>query len=400
MSKLGDIEDIVVMKDRNTGRSRGFGYVTFATQTEADVSTRIFVARIPDSVTEDRFRSHFERYGEIIDCYMPKDPMSKTHRNIGFVTFDKTASVDKVIEEPHEIDGSVLAVDRATPKEDNQRSYGRAGGLPQRSMYGGGGGGGGAGGGRDMGMTSGIGMRGPVSGGGYGGGGYGGAGMGGGSGMGMGGLGAGGGGGGGGGAGGRRFGTEAKIFDPNKATHRGFGFVTFNDDTVAAYVANRPHEILGRSVAVDRATPTENDVAMQQSQIAAANTLLGGVGGAMRGAAAAAAAAAGGGGAGGGLGMGGMGGMGLNMGGGLVPYGLGAGGAAGYVNPSEYQTFSQYGEYAAPMGGGDMGGAYGGLAAGNLGGMQGLGGLNNNINSNPGPQRSSARGDSTRYRPY
>jgi hypothetical protein len=37
MSKFGDLEDCIVMKDRSTGRSRGFGYVTFASAEDAKV---------------------------------------------------------------------------------------------------------------------------------------------------------------------------------------------------------------------------------------------------------------------------------------------------------------------------------------------------------------------------
>ncbi|OIW20849.1 hypothetical protein TanjilG_24337, partial [Lupinus angustifolius] len=67
--------------ERSTGRSRGFGYVTFTSVDDAKEEmrappankvTRIFVARIPVSVTEETFRSHFEKYGEITDLYMPK----------------------------------------------------------------------------------------------------------------------------------------------------------------------------------------------------------------------------------------------------------------------------------------------------------------------------------------
>jgi RNA-binding protein Musashi len=86
MSKFGDLEDCIVMKDRSTGRSRGFGYVTFASAEDAKNAlkgehflgnrilevkvatpkeemrqpakkvTRIFVARIPSSVSESDFR--------------------------------------------------------------------------------------------------------------------------------------------------------------------------------------------------------------------------------------------------------------------------------------------------------------------------------------------------------
>ncbi|MFX9847069.1 hypothetical protein ABTP16_14480, partial [Acinetobacter baumannii] len=35
MSKFGELEDCIVMKERSTGRSRGFGYVTFAATEDA-----------------------------------------------------------------------------------------------------------------------------------------------------------------------------------------------------------------------------------------------------------------------------------------------------------------------------------------------------------------------------
>lgn len=37
-SAYGQLTDYIVMKDRETGRSRGFGFVTFATQQEADAA--------------------------------------------------------------------------------------------------------------------------------------------------------------------------------------------------------------------------------------------------------------------------------------------------------------------------------------------------------------------------
>ncbi|XP_020684690.1 DAZ-associated protein 1 [Dendrobium catenatum] len=123
MSKFGELDDCIVMKERSTGRSRGFGYVTFASADDAENAlesehvlgnrtlevkvatpkeemrapakntTRIFVARIPHSVTESMFRSYFETYGEITDLYMPKDQGSKGHRGIGFITFDSAGCV-------------------------------------------------------------------------------------------------------------------------------------------------------------------------------------------------------------------------------------------------------------------------------------------------------------------
>jgi len=37
-SSYGDIEDIALIKDRMTGRSKGFGFITFATQQGAETA--------------------------------------------------------------------------------------------------------------------------------------------------------------------------------------------------------------------------------------------------------------------------------------------------------------------------------------------------------------------------
>ncbi|KAH7446326.1 hypothetical protein KP509_01G051600 [Ceratopteris richardii] len=154
MRKYGELDDCIVMKDRITGKSRGFGYVTFTSVEDArkvlssqhvlngrtlDIKvatpkdemvpsaakrvSRIFVARIPAHVTEVAFRSYFQRYGSIVDAYMPKDVSSRSHRGIGFVTFESPESVDKIMNETHELGGSFVAVDRATPKEETLKSW-------------------------------------------------------------------------------------------------------------------------------------------------------------------------------------------------------------------------------------------------------------------------------------
>ncbi|KAI5418087.1 hypothetical protein KIW84_042649 [Lathyrus oleraceus] len=155
MSKFGELEDCFVIKDRSSGRSRGFGYVTFTSvddakkvlssehslgnrMLEVKVATpkeemralvkkvaRIFVGRIAPSVTEATFRSHFEKYGDITDLYMPKDLGSKTHRGIGFITFASADSVENLMKETHELGGSDVVIDQATPKEDDFKPIGR-----------------------------------------------------------------------------------------------------------------------------------------------------------------------------------------------------------------------------------------------------------------------------------
>ncbi|PNW71638.1 hypothetical protein CHLRE_16g662702v5 [Chlamydomonas reinhardtii] len=145
-SQFGALEGAEVMKDRYTGKSRGFGFVTFtdagsATRAlgvehtidgrrcEAKIAlpkgepspprtTRIFVARIPPSVTEAQFRQYFEGFGKLQDAYMPKDHSKQGYRGIGFVTFASPDSVEKVMAVKHWMNGHEIAIDRATPKEE------------------------------------------------------------------------------------------------------------------------------------------------------------------------------------------------------------------------------------------------------------------------------------------
>lgn len=307
MGKFGLLEDCIVMKDRSTGRSRGFGYVTYVSADDAKKvlesehvlgtrtlevkiatpkdqmmssatkkATRIFVARIPPTVTEPMFQNYFATYGGITDVYMPKDLITKGHRGIGFITFENSDSVDALMSETHELGGSTIVVDRATPKEEeskqpfrfSQGGYGaynaymsaatRYAALGAPTLY------------DHPGPQFGRPIRG----------------------------------------GGKkifigrlpqeatvedlreyfsRFGHITDVYvpkDPKKTGHRGFGFVTFAEDGVADRVSRRTHEIRGQEVVIDSATPVEdrstNIAGPSYVNPAEAAAAYGGYGGPMR----------------------------------------------------------------------------------------------------------------------
>ncbi|CAK9196397.1 unnamed protein product [Sphagnum troendelagicum] len=357
MLRFGELDDVIVMKDRATGRSRGFGYVTFSSAENAQKAvstqhslngrmlevkvatpreemkppakkiTRVFVARIPPIVTDEMFRSYFEKYGALTDAYMPKDLASKAHRGIGFVTYEHPDSVDRLMNESHELGGSTIAVDRATPKEEGVKMWGR--GFPGAAAYGAYGvytnaarfgGFGGAFGAYNYTGSALAGELGPAAGinnalaaanawppplppgTGYGGPGLGGPGS----------------------AHTGSYGSGApqvaplrslgtKIFvgrlpleataedlrryfnnfgrisdvyvpkDAKKTSHRGFGFVTFADEGAADRVALRTHEILGHQIAVDRAAPHDEMANSPYLKSSGAASATGGAGGPIRG---------------------------------------------------------------------------------------------------------------------
>lgn len=83
---------------------------------------RIFVAKIPSHVTEQEMKKYFERFGKVEDAYRPKDFAKNTFRGIGFITFVHASSTEKVIDQVHELGGSEVVVDRATPKASKTSS--------------------------------------------------------------------------------------------------------------------------------------------------------------------------------------------------------------------------------------------------------------------------------------
>lgn len=141
--QFGTVEEATIMKERNTGKSRGFGFVVYYDPADAarvverehvvdgrrceakyaeprgagQRCSRIFVARIHPSVTDTEFREYFAQFGSVQDAYMPREASKLGHRGIGFVTFASPDAVEKLMATRHTLKGQELAVDRATPKE-------------------------------------------------------------------------------------------------------------------------------------------------------------------------------------------------------------------------------------------------------------------------------------------
>ncbi|KAK7092667.1 heterogeneous nuclear ribonucleoprotein A3 homolog 1-like isoform X2 [Littorina saxatilis] len=234
----GEIVDCIVMRDPQTKRSRGFGFITYKDadgidQAQAnrphkvdnrEVETKrampreesgsqqtvkkMFVGGMKDDTMEDQVREVFAEFGEIDQIDMITDKATGKTRGFCFVTFADYDAVDKaVLFKRHKLNGRNVEVKKALSKQEigPGGGGGRGGGGPRGGRgdfggYGGGNGGYGGGGGYSQGGYGGGGYGGG-QGGGYGGGGYSGYGGGAGGGYGGGGGGYGGGGGGYGGGG-------------------------------------------------------------------------------------------------------------------------------------------------------------------------------------------------------
>lgn len=138
---------------------------------------RLFVGNLAYSTTEDRLRQEFERFGNVTSVAVVIDRMSGRSRGFGFVEFATSEEGQAAMNELNgtSMDGREIVVNEARERGAGGGGGGGGGARPRRSGGGGPGGGrsfggGGGGGGGDFG---GGGGGGDYGGGGGGGGGFG-----------------------------------------------------------------------------------------------------------------------------------------------------------------------------------------------------------------------------------
>ncbi|MCP4501671.1 MAG: RNA-binding protein [Deltaproteobacteria bacterium] len=105
---------------------------------------KLFVGGLSWGTTDDTLREGFERFGEVTDAKVILDRETGRSRGFGFVSFAEGDAASTAISEMdgQELDGRVIRVNEA-----NERPP-RRGGGGGGAGYGGGGGGGGGGGDR------------------------------------------------------------------------------------------------------------------------------------------------------------------------------------------------------------------------------------------------------------
>ncbi|EPS58223.1 hypothetical protein M569_16592, partial [Genlisea aurea] len=79
---------------------------------------KIFVGGLPVSMNEDDLREYFSSYGTIVEHQIMLDHKTGRSRGFGFVTFDSEDAVEKVLSDGrmHELSGKQVEIKRAEPK--------------------------------------------------------------------------------------------------------------------------------------------------------------------------------------------------------------------------------------------------------------------------------------------
>lgn len=148
--QYGEVVMVQVKTDPKSGKSRGFGFVRFAKSSiqnkllpirhfidgrwcdvrvplskaeaeatkAAQLSRKIFVGRLPDSITTDDLRNHFSEYGTLTDVFIPKP-----FRNFAFVTFGTSDMAQSIFKHKHVIKGSPVQISEAIPRDSAPNNF-------------------------------------------------------------------------------------------------------------------------------------------------------------------------------------------------------------------------------------------------------------------------------------
>ncbi|KAI0024141.1 hypothetical protein F4780DRAFT_638057 [Xylariomycetidae sp. FL0641] len=141
-SQFGEVTECTVMRDGATGRSRGFGFLTFKDpktvnivmvkehfldgklidpkraipRDEQEKTSKIFVGGVSQDTTENEFKDYFAQFGRVVDATLMMDKDTGRPRGFGFVTFESEAGVDACLNTHLEIHGKAIEVKKAQPR--------------------------------------------------------------------------------------------------------------------------------------------------------------------------------------------------------------------------------------------------------------------------------------------
>ncbi|XP_022104614.1 RNA-binding protein Musashi homolog Rbp6-like isoform X3 [Acanthaster planci] len=158
--KYGEIKECVIMRDPNSKKSRGFGFVTFGDPkcvekvlkterhevdskkidpkvafpkrsppkiddnsepcngTPVTRTKKIFVGGLAASTTPEDLKNYFQQFGKVEDVTLMMDRQTNRHRGFGFVVMETEDDVNKICEmHYHEVKDKMVETKKAQPKE-------------------------------------------------------------------------------------------------------------------------------------------------------------------------------------------------------------------------------------------------------------------------------------------
>ena len=87
------------------------------------MSKKVYVGNLPFTVAQEKLKELFGTFGEIEEATVISDKFSGRSKGFGFVTFVNDADADKAVAEMNgkEVEGRELKVNEAKPMEDRPK---------------------------------------------------------------------------------------------------------------------------------------------------------------------------------------------------------------------------------------------------------------------------------------
>ncbi|MBA0766148.1 hypothetical protein Gotri_015216 [Gossypium trilobum] len=80
---------------------------------------KIFVGGLPRSITDEEFKGYFEKFGSIVDAVVIHDKETKRSRGFGFVTYEAEESANLVLRTNfHLLNNKRVEVKKVTPRQE------------------------------------------------------------------------------------------------------------------------------------------------------------------------------------------------------------------------------------------------------------------------------------------
>eukprot|EP00613_Pedinella_sp_CCMP2098_P077123 CAMPEP_0171949280 /NCGR_PEP_ID=MMETSP0993-20121228/71619_1 /TAXON_ID=483369 /ORGANISM="non described non described, Strain CCMP2098" /LENGTH=198 /DNA_ID=CAMNT_0012593703 /DNA_START=68 /DNA_END=661 /DNA_ORIENTATION=- len=156
-NQFGTVVDAIMPRDRDTGRSRGFGFVTFTETEGADTALgathsldgralnltaatperidpnavggdtkRLYIGDLLSTTTDEEFKAAFGVFGPMEDAIIMRHPETHESRGFGFVTYETVESANKVLAEGEvRVGGAVAKITKAAPKGGKGKGKGK-----------------------------------------------------------------------------------------------------------------------------------------------------------------------------------------------------------------------------------------------------------------------------------
>ncbi|KAG9090107.1 hypothetical protein FRC07_012187, partial [Ceratobasidium sp. 392] len=94
-------------------------------RTEHARTQKLFVGGLASTVTSESMKNFFSQYGKVIDANVMVDRDSSRSKGFGFITFEDQEGVDRLLQlGPLELDGKLMDIKLAQPRGAYQRENG------------------------------------------------------------------------------------------------------------------------------------------------------------------------------------------------------------------------------------------------------------------------------------